>query len=245
MKVSQKKLATRKDWIRRNQLLSNPDVMMEDPYGNPAESWQLALARQLNDLRDFHVWKPMVVRGENGNFGVWDQFRERELLPCAYDDIGELPEMRSFDDNFSAPIPVKQGTRWGVVSSDGLNNVLLPFDYDAITTIEVGFLLLQAHLWGLYRPSNGILFPCVANEIWLDETLAIIIYRKNHKLGVVYPYTDAVFDSIRQGETDREICFSKDGVDGYLTKKGNFIPKKDYSKYPKRIFIDTWTYPYY
>lgn len=229
-----KKQATREDWLLKCQLLEDPNCMMEDEYGHPAEPWQQAMSRHLVKLLDSLVWKPTIVKDGNGKYGVWNQFEECWLVPCEFEDIGELPEQHPFEVAFFDPIPVKKEGKWGLISSEGKKRELLPFEYDSITVTNAGFLLEKNHLFGLYRnchesQDTQSFLDCVADAIWLDEKLDIVLYARYEKIGLVEPHTEANFDSVgtEREENQPRVLVSKNGEVGYLSLFGEFIPKED------------------
>lgn len=228
-----KRLATREDWLLRCQLQNDPNTMVEDPFGKPAEPWQQEQAKKLCELEDNLEWRPTLVRDSNGLWGIWNQFEDKQMLPCEYDEFGPLPELTPLELYFDGPIPAQKSGKWGLVASNGTNQVLLPFEYDSIQDKGYGFLLRRNNLYGLYynliEDSSKAVFPCIADEIWHDEPLFMELYRRNGKIGLVQPYTDAIFDKIAVGKKINKdgnylILFELDGQNGYLTLDGTFVP---------------------
>lgn len=244
-----KRRATKEDWLLKCQLLKDPETMMEDEYGNQAEPWQQAKARLLNDLIDTLDWRPIVLCDGNGKYGVWNQFEECLLLPCIYDEIGELPEPHPYDKRYMEPIPVKKNGKWGLVEPDGTNSNVVPFEYDSIRIYSAGFLLEKNNLYGLYYHPSGLeqcqVMDCIADEIWFNEDWFVELYRRNNKIGIIEPFTDAIFDSIdiEKEEVNARYLVTMNGIKGYLSKSGDFIPTDEISMWEDDQVLRSWYFP--
>lgn len=221
-----KPIATKEDWELRNKLAHDPNCIMEDEYGELAAPWQQALCRQLENLVNSCRWVPDSLI-ENGKKGLFDQFTNRILVPPEYDEIEDLPELGVFDMAFDQPIPVRRGNLWGVISSDGKNKIILPFEYQEIKYVEYDCLRVKEFgKYGLiYIPclNNRTLdFPSIADWIEFDSAIGLFLFWRNEKCGII-GITDSIFDSFYLFDDEEEsIVAVKEGKNGFLTKEGKF-----------------------
>lgn len=222
-------LATREDWLLRNRLYSDPDCRTLDEHGNLTASWQQELCRQLINLVENRRWNAIPME-KDGRHGLWNQFEERICVPPVYDAIGEPPELELCDTAFSNPVPVCQKGLWGLVSPDGLNSILLPFEYQEIEYLEDDVIKVRQYgKYGLiFLPRTDFNqepeFPCIADDIYYDDCIDRLVFRIGDKLGLVGA-TDALFDGFRLFDDEQEsIVAIKEGRSGFLTMAGEFYP---------------------
>lgn len=230
MKENNKPYATHEDWQLLKKLYTDPNCYMEDIHGNIAAPWQQDLCRQMLKLKESRKWKAIPFE-INGKYGLWNQFDNILCVPPIYDSIGDIPEIDIYDSEhtISNPIPVSKDGKWGMVSSDGKNTTVLPFEYQEITYIgnpKIAIKLKQYEKCGLiYLPleEREPMFPCIADDILYNDTIRRFVYAKKDKLGLV-GVTEAIFDSFRLFDDRNEsIVAVKDGQEGFLNLGGEFI----------------------
>jgi len=229
MNTAARPLASKEEWQLRNKLSSDPNCQMEDEYGNPGEPWQRALCNKLLQLEASRKWSPTPME-KDGRHGLWNQFEEKICVPPIYDAIGEFPELETYETEFINPVPACNNGRWGLVSPDGLNRTLLPFEYQEIEYFSRDNVIrLKQHgRYGLvFLPSEDIIlrpgFPCIADDIYYDDLIDRFVFRIGKKLGLV-GVTDALFDGFRLFDDEREsIVAIQDGRSGFLTLTGDFF----------------------
>lgn len=221
-------LATHEDWLLRTSLEDDPNCCMEDERGNISAPWQQHLCHQLWDLWNNRCWRPAPF-SEDGKAGLWNQLDGKVCVPALYDAIGDIPELGHFEKTFSSPVPVCLNGVWGLVSPDGKNTTVLPFEYDEITYLgENAIRLRQYGKYGLaFLPLDGDCspgFPCIADSIRYDDTIDRFVFEKDGRLGLV-GVTDALFESFRLFDDEEESLVAvKDGRSGFLTLEGEFHP---------------------
>lgn len=168
--------ATMQDWILRKQYEDNPDCLTMDIHGNPAQLWQQVLCREYCDLVESRTWLPEIFCEKN-KMGLWNPFEERMMVPALYEEIIDLPELSARGGNDCLEIIVRKGEKWGVVLSDGLNSILLPFVYDRITYFDFGYYQIElGGKLGLWSQFDGLRLACIADRIWYDEETVEIMY---------------------------------------------------------------------
>lgn len=221
--------ATHEDWLLLKKLNSDPNCCMVDIHGNAAAPWQQDLCRQAMKLRDSRKWSAIPLT-ENGKYGLWNQFDNRICVPPLYDAIGNMPEADFYSEHaISDPVPVSKGGRWGMVSPDGKNTIILPFEYQEIAYIIIYEKAVKVKRYGkyglIYAPieKEDPMFPCIADDIYFDETICRFVYLKNGKLGLI-GVTEALFDSFRLfDDEEQSIVAVKDGQSGFLNLEGVFF----------------------
>lgn len=229
MNTSTLPYATREDWALLRKLFRDPDCCMVDIHGNTAAPWQQNLCRQLMKLKDSRKWSAMPLT-ENGKFGLWNQFENSICVPPLYDDIEDMPEADCYSEYaITDPVPVCKEGRWGMVSPDGKNTIIIPFEYQEIAYMKASWKAVKVKQYGkyglIYAPieKTDPMFPCIADDIFFDETICRFVYVKNGKLGLI-GVTDALFDSFRLFDDEEgSIVAVKNGQSGFLNLEGVFF----------------------
>lgn len=220
--------ASREDWLLRNTLYNNPDCCMMDERGRPAAPWQQNLSRQLQQLEESRRWCAVPFE-RGGKTGLWDPIGDKVMVPALYEAVGDTPELPLGDTAFTDPVPVRKGRMWGMVSSDGKNRTILPFEYQEISYLDNAFNQILVRQYGkyglisLYADLPGLSFPCIADSIRFDEDIDRLVFRKDGRLGLVW-VTEALFDGFRLFDDETEsIVAVRDGRSGFLTLDGEFF----------------------
>lgn len=220
--------ASREDWLLRNALYNNPDCRMMDERGRPAAPWQQNLSRQLQQLEESRRWCAVPFE-TGGKKGLRDPISDKVLVPALYGAIGDMPELSPGDTAFTDPVPVRKGRMWGMVSPDGKNRIVLPFQFQEISYLDNGLSQILVRQYGKYGLISFhadlpvLSFPCIADSIRFDEDIDRLVFRKDGRLGLVW-VTDALFDRFRLFDDETEsIVAVRDGRSGFLTLDGEFF----------------------
>lgn len=220
-------LATRDEWLLRNRLYSDPNCRTVDEHGELMADWQQELCRELIHLEESRRWSATPME-KDGRHGLWNQFEEKVCVPPVYDAVGEVPELEPGEVAFNKPVPVCQKGLWGLVSPDGSNNILLPFEYQEVKYMEDNIIKVKQYgKYGLLflpladkNPEPG--FPCIADDIYYDDCIDRLVYRIQQRLGLV-GVTEALFEGFRLfDDANESIVASVEGRSGFITLTGDF-----------------------
>lgn len=239
MKSAVKSFATQEDLCLLEILWSHPDFCTIDEHGNLASPEQQERYRRLQSFVESRNWEPMVVKKDE-KLGLWNQFTKETILDAIYESFSELPTQSPLDDISTACIIARRERKWGVVSSDGTNRLIVPFVYDNILRHDNGWFILESEKkLGLSTSEGESLLPCCADKIWYDAEIGFDLYMQESKIGLISPRTDAIFDYLRKSineEGEDFIIASQKGRDYYLSAEdGHCIPIefKDFSPMKK------------
>lgn len=224
MKSAVKPYATQEDLRLIEILRSHPDFRIMDEHGNLFGPEQQERCRRLQSFVDSRNWEPMIVE-QDGKLGLWNQFTKEAMLDAIYESFSELPTQSPLDDISTACIIARREGKWGVVSSDGTNRLIVPFVYDNILRYDNGWFILESEKkLGLSTSEGESLLPCCADKIWYDAEIGFDLYKQGSKIGLIYPQkTEAIFDCLRKSINDAGedyVIATQSGRDHYLSANG-------------------------
>lgn len=218
MKHTQKPYATKEDLRLVEVLMFHPDFCMEDEHGNPTNPEKQELCKRLQAFIESRNWEPEIIE-ENGKLGLWNQFSECTMAAPKYGAFNELPKQRLREDIKEEKIIAQLNGKWGVISGDGNDQIIIPFSYDHITPYEINgwFIIESEGKLGLSTAEGEILLPCCADKIWFDLEIGLNLYQQNYKIGLINPKTEAVFSKVIKEEGSDYIIARQAGRDYYLS----------------------------
>lgn len=226
MSKSEKTYATKEDLRLVEALFRHPDFCMEDEHGKPTSPKQQELCRRLQAFIESRNWKPEIIE-ENGKLGLWNQFSECIMAAPKYESFNELPAQRPWEDIKEEKVIAQLNGKWGVISGDGTDQIVIPFIYDRITRYEYNgwFIIESESKFGLANEEGEILLPCCADKIWFDLEIGFDLYQQNYKIGLIKPKTEAVFGKVSKEDDSNYIIARQAGRDYYLSASdGECIP---------------------
>lgn len=189
MKSAVKPYATQEDLRLIEILCSHPDFRTMDEHGNHFGPEQQERCRRLQSFVDSRNWEPMIVE-QDGKLGLWNQFTKETILEAIYESFSELPTQSPLDDISTACIIARREGKWGVVSSDGTNRLIVPFVYDNILRYDNGWFILESEKkLGLSTSEGESLLPCCADKIWYDAENCLDLYMQGSKIGIISPHS--------------------------------------------------------
>lgn len=226
MRNSEKPYATKEDLSLVEALMRHPDFCMMDEHGNPTSPEKQELCRRLQAFIESRNWEPIIIE-ENGKLGLWNQFSEYIMAAPKYESFNELPAQRPWEDIKEEKVIAQLNGKWGVISGDGNEQIIIPFSYDHISRYEINgwFIIESKSKLGLSNAEGEILLPCCADRIWFDLETGLNLYQRNYKIGLISPKTEAVFDKVSKEDDSDYFIARQAGRDYYLSAAdGKCIP---------------------
>ena len=189
------------------------------------------LGRSSCDLFTFRVcyierydWYDTIFE-ECGKFGTKD-VAGKVILPAQYDGIGEL-----YHQIYFARLPrvaVLDGKR-GLVKPDGSGEALTPFEYDAISYMIFlpYYTVKKGNKYGVIGKDGSVIVPCILDEICLPSGNCVV-FKADGKYGILDSscgdlYVEPKYDNIEFIDMEQPYTVTKDGVEGVVNEKGEFM----------------------
>lgn len=162
---------------------------------------------------------------EDGRYGTKD-VTGKVILPAQYDGIGELCHEIYFGR--LPRVAVLDGKR-GLVKSDGSGEALTPFEYDAISYMIIlpYYSVKKGDKYGVIGKDGRVLVPCILDELCLPSGNCVV-FKADGKFGLLDAscddlYVEPQFDDIEFIDMEQPYTFTKDGVEGVVNEKGEFM----------------------
>lgn len=170
---------------------------------------------------------------ENGKYGTKD-VTGKVLLPAKYDGIGELYH-QIYDGNI--PRAAQLNGKYGLLLADGRGLEILPFEYDEISYLSIlpYYIVKKGNKCGIVRKDGKVIAPCIIDEI-CHINGNCIIFKVNVKYGLIDCscgdlYVEPQFDNVEIVDSEQPYTVTKDGVEGCVNKKGEFMTAEESQDY--------------
>jgi len=173
---------------------------------------------------------------KDGKVGLRQVWGINPAIPPLYDEI-----LITYDgyENMRNPIPVRLGDKCGLVSADGLNRVICPFEYDLIFREPWSrwpcYIARKDGKWGIITSEGKETVPCIMDHIYgRNAHDGVILLEKDGKFGAFNDWTYAYpeyenGDMIVDAESMVKVC--KNGQWGWLDMNGQFTMEEKYASF--------------
>lgn len=162
---------------------------------------------------------------EGGKFGTKD-VAGKVILPAQYDGIGELCHQIYFA---KLPRVAVLDDKRGLVKPDGSGEALTPFEYDAISYMIIlpYYTVKKGNKYGVIGKDGRVIVPCILDEICLPSGNCVV-FKADGKYGLLDSscgdlYVEPQFDNIEFIDMEQPYTVTKDGVEGVVNEKGEFM----------------------
>lgn len=166
-----------------------------------------------------------TVFEEGGKYGTKD-VTGKVILPAKYDAIEEL-----YHQLYVGMVPrvaIMNGKR-GLVKSDGSGVALTPFEYDAIAYMIIlpYYTVKKGDKYGIVGMDGRVIVPCILDEICFPSGNCVM-FKADGKYGILDSsygdlYVEPQFDKIEFIDMEQPYSVYKDGMEGYINEKGEFM----------------------
>lgn len=162
---------------------------------------------------------------EGGKYGTKD-VTGKVILPAQYDCIGELCHQIYLGK--LPRVAVLNGKR-GLVKSDGSGVALTPFEYDSISYMIIlpYYTVKKGNKYGIVGKDGRVIVPCNLDEVCLPSGNCVV-FKAGGKYGILDSscgdlYVEPQFDNIEFIDMEQPYTVTKDGVEGVVNEKGEFM----------------------
>lgn len=190
-----------------------------------------SLRRSSSDLLTLRVgyierydWYDTIFE-EGGKYGTKD-VTGKVILPAQYDCIGELCHQIYLGK--LPRVAVLNGKR-GLVKSDGSGVALTPFEYDSISYMIIlpYYTVKKGNKYGIVGKDGRVIVPCNLDEVCLPSGNCVV-FKAGGKYGILDSscgdlYVEPQFDNIEFIDMEQPYTVTKDGVEGVVNEKGEFM----------------------
>ena len=169
-------------------------------------------------------WYDTIIE-ENGKYGTKD-VTGKVILPAQYDGIGELCHQIYLGR--LPRVAIMNGKR-GLVKPDGSGKALTPFEYDCISYMIIlpYYTVKKGDKCGILGKDGRVIAPCALDEICLPSGNCVV-FKAGGKYGILDSscgglYIEPQFDDIEFVDTEQPYTMTKDGIEGVVNEKGEFM----------------------
>ncbi len=191
------------------------------------------LLDEVNRFRSDYDWMSYTFEGEDGKMGMKNMLGEI-IVPANYDGF-----RCTFHYDYKIPaLPALKNGKYGLVKTDGTGTELTDFVYDDMESVEWSFSFYfkkdGSKQFGIILSDGTEILPCCLDS-YSKRISNVIVVRGNGKEGVYLPSYGIIiapqYDSVDIPDSLEEpLCFTLDGVTGYVDSDGKFISVTEYDQ---------------
>ena len=166
---------------------------------------------------------------ENGKKGLKD-LKGEVVVPAKYDDFQERCHYVYTHD--IPRVAIVQG-KAGLVKAYGNSEELTAFEYDsmAFMIIEPYYTVRKGTKYGIIGMDGRVIVPCILDEIF-HPCGNCVVFKANGKYGILDSscndlYVEPIYDDIEYVDLEQPYVVTKDGVEGVINEKGEFMTNEE------------------
>ena len=225
------------EYIDRLIDLTEENEKMEDgqEWGQQSQTGRRRKHRSSYDLVSFRYryigrydWFDTLFE-ENGKFGLKD-LKGEVIVPAKYDGF---PERYHFIYTHDVPRVALLHGKACLVKADGSGEELTPLDYDAISYMIIlpYFQVKKGDKLGIIGTDGRVVVPCILDQIFTPMGNCVV-FKADGKYGILDSswdnlYVEPQFDNIEYIDMEQPYTVTKDGVEGVINEKGEFLTDEE------------------
>ena len=166
---------------------------------------------------------------ENGKKGLKD-VKGEVVVPAKYDDFQECCHYVYAHD--IPRVAILQG-KAGLVKANGSGEELTAFEYDsmAFMMIEPYYTVRKGSKYGIVGMDGREIVPCILDEIF-HPSGNCVVFKADGKYGLLDSscndlYVEPIYDDIEYIDLEQPYAVTKDGVEGVINEKGEFMTDEE------------------